>query len=140
MLGRKTAAYALLAIYEIARQQRTSEDLGVRAHDISQKHHLPKAYVAKILSQLAGAGVLQSDRGPRGGFRLSRPDEKILLFDVFDAVGALKQGRSKGPAVKGLPPAVQAMLDRANGDMTRLFRESFSKITVADLLRRGNDE
>lgn len=140
MLGRKTAAYALLAIYEIARQQRANEELGVRAHDISQKHHLPKAYVAKILSQLAGAGVLQSDRGPRGGFRLSRADEKISLFDVFDGVGALKQGRNKGPAVKGLPPSVQSMLDRATGDMSRLLKDCFSKITVADLLRRGSDD
>lgn len=140
MLGRKTAAYALLAIYEIARQQRASEELGVRAHDISQKHHLPKAYVAKILSQLAGAGVLQSDRGPRGGFRLVRAEEKISLFDVFDGVGALKQGRNKGPAVKGLPPSVQSMLDRATGDMSRLLKDCFSKITVADLLRRGSDD
>ena len=54
MLRRKTATYALLALYEIAQQNRESQiPTGIRAGDIAQKHKLPKAYAAKILSQLA---------------------------------------------------------------------------------------
>ena len=50
MLRNKTATYALLALYEIGRQHRGASDpMGIRAHDIANKHRLPKAYVAKIL-------------------------------------------------------------------------------------------
>ena len=138
MLRRKTAAYALLALYEIAQQQGEDDDVGVRAHDIAQKHRLPKAYAAKILSQLASAGVLQSDRGPRGGFRLSRSEDKISLYDVFNGVGAIVPDRNRPPAVKGLPPVVQTVLERANVDSGKLLKELFGKTTLADVLRRDD--
>ncbi|HKQ47276.1 MAG TPA: Rrf2 family transcriptional regulator [Phycisphaerae bacterium] len=136
MLRKKTAAYALLAVYEIAQQQQGAADpLGVRAGDIAQKHKLPKAYAAKILSQLASAGVLHSDRGPRGGFRLSRPVEKISLFDVFQGVGVLSSPRSRGPIVKGLPNAVQSVLDRTDQEASNALRDLFMRTTLADLLK-----
>lgn len=139
MLRRKTAAYALLAMYEIAQQHEGDEkQQGVRAHDIAQKHRLPKAYAAKILSQLANAGVLHSDRGPRGGFRLNRTVDKISLFDVFEGVGAIVSERNRPQAVKGLPQAVQNVLDRANQDVGRTLKELFIRTTMADVLRKSN--
>jgi len=136
MLRKKTAAYALLAVYEIAQQQQgVADPLGVRAGDIASKHKLPKAYAAKILSQLASAGVLHSDRGPRGGFKLSRSVDKISLFDVFQGVGVLDSQRARGPVVKGLPSAVQAVLDRTNQDAANALHDLFVKTTVADVLK-----
>ena len=141
MLRKKTAAYALLAVYEIAQQQQGATDpMGVRAGDIASKHKLPKAYAAKILSQLAGAGVLHSDRGPRGGFRLSRPIDKVTLFDVFQGVGVLSSPRSRGPAVKGLPLTVQAVLDRTNQEAAEVLHELFSRTTLADILKSSSSE
>ncbi|RIK65978.1 MAG: hypothetical protein DCC65_11080 [Planctomycetota bacterium] len=140
MLRKKTAAYALLAMYEIAQQQHGDDNpTGVRAHDIAQKHRMPKAYAAKILSQLANAGVLHSDRGPRGGFRLNRPEDKISLYDVFNGVGAIIPDRgSRVTAVKGLPNVVQSVLERANVDAGKLMKDLFAKTTLADVLRRDN--
>ncbi len=137
MLRRKTAAYALLAMYEIAQQHEGDvHPLGVRAHDIAQKHRLPKAYAAKILSQLAGAGILHSDRGPRGGFKLNRPVESISLFDVFDGVGAIISEKNQPASVRGLPPTVQGVLDRANREAGKALEDLFSKTTIADVLHQ----
>jgi Rrf2 family protein len=114
MLRKKTATYAVLALYEIADQHRaTQERNGIRAADIAHKHKLPKAYVAKILSQLANSEILHSDRGPRGGFRLNRAPEDITLYDIFDGVGALTVNDKKRPIVKGLPSPVQTAMSRA---------------------------
>ena len=141
MLRKKTAAYALLAVYEIALQQQGATDpLGVRAGDIASKHKLPKAYAAKILSQLAGAGVLHSDRGPRGGFRLSRPVDKVTLYDVFQGVGVFAPPRNRGPAVKGLPANVQAVLDRTNQEAADALHDLFTKMTLADILKSSPPE
>lgn len=137
MLRRKTAAYALLAMYEIAQQQGEQPSSGVRAHDIAHKHRLPKAYAAKILSQLANAGVLHSDRGPRGGFKLNRPEDKISLYDVFQGVGAIVPDRNRPTLVKGLPSVVQSVLDRANQDAGKLLKDLFARTTLADVLRRN---
>ncbi|MFQ5429137.1 MAG: RrF2 family transcriptional regulator [Phycisphaerae bacterium] len=138
MLRRKTATYALLAMYEIAKQARESPDQrGVRAGDIAQRHKLPKAYAAKILSQLASVGILHSDRGPRGGFRLNRPAEDISLFDVFSGVDAIVTFERKEDAVKGLPAPVQAALSKANREAAAKLKELFLATHLNDILGNG---
>ncbi len=135
MLRRKTATYAVLALYEIAEQHRDNPHPGgVRAHDIAHKHKLPKAYVAKILSQLANAEILHSDRGPRGGFRLNRAIEEISLYDIFDGVGALTTNDKKRPAMKGLPAPVLNAMAKTQEQGAELLKELFIKTTLADLL------
>lgn len=135
MIRNKTATYALLALYEIARHQRDSAlgGGGLRAGDIAARHKLPKAYAAKILSQLAGAGVLHSDRGPHGGFKLNRPIEEISLFDIFSGVGAVENG-NKSESVKGLPPTVQTTMSRAYGDADKALKDIFAKVHLSDVL------
>ncbi len=138
MLRRKTATYALLAIYEIAMQNRDAPTpTGVRAGDIAQKHKLPKAYAAKILSQLAAAGILHSDRGPRGGFRLNRPAESISLYDVFEGVGALVSLNHKDDSLKGMPPSVQGAMNSTYQEAGVLLKNLFLKTTLTDILNGG---
>ncbi|MDT0341822.1 RrF2 family transcriptional regulator [Streptomyces litchfieldiae] len=49
-------------------------------------YDLPAAYLNKQLQALARAGILTSTPGPRGGFRLARPPERISLLDVVTAI------------------------------------------------------
>lgn len=135
MIRNKTATYALLALYEIADQHRdTPRPSGVRAHDIAHKHKLPKAYVAKILSQLANAEILHSDRGPRGGFRLNRTPKNISLFDIFAGVGAIVGTDKKRKPVKGLPQPVSSTMVRASKEVSAALKSIFTKTSLADLL------
>lgn len=135
MLRRKTATYALLALYEIGRQHRdVSSPRGIRAGDIADRHKLPKAYVAKILSQLASAGILRSNRGPRGGFRLNQSPEAISLYDVFEGVGALVTLNQKEDALKDLPPGVRTVMTKAMGDATVQLKGLFMQTCLEDIL------
>jgi Rrf2 family protein len=43
-------------------------------------------YLLKILQQLVRANVLRSKRGPRGGFSLAKPTNKITMLEVIEAV------------------------------------------------------
>lgn len=47
---------------------------------------LPGPYLAKILQTLGHCGILESHRGPSGGFRLNRAPEDITLRDVVVAM------------------------------------------------------
>ena len=47
---------------------------------------LPGPFLAKILQTLAQAGILESHRGPAGGFRLNRPAEAISLREIVVAM------------------------------------------------------
>ncbi|MCK6455323.1 MAG: Rrf2 family transcriptional regulator [Phycisphaerae bacterium] len=134
MMRTKAASYALLAVFEIGKRARGSgASNGVQAGEVAQKYKLPTAYAAKIMSQLARAGVLRSDRGPHGGFRLNRPADKITLYDVFDGVGGLMP-ESGTAAVPGLPNAVQNTLNRTYNEVASKMRDILRKVTLSDVL------
>ena len=65
-------------------------DTPVRVGPIASALGVPQNYLSKTLHQLARAGVLRSVRGPRGGFQLAVPPERLTLTRVvgqFDEVG-----------------------------------------------------
>ncbi len=136
MLQRKTAMYALVSLYEIAQQHRDSVDIsGIRAVEIARKHKLPKAYAARILGQMVNAGVLRSETGPHGGFRLNRSAKDISFYDVFDSVGAIEGSKASGPFVENLPPGVRTAMTRACGQAANAIKRAFAKVHLADVLR-----
>ena len=59
---------------------------GLPASAIAEFHALAPAYTAKHMQALSRAGIVQSSRGPSGGYRLSRPADKISLLDIVLAI------------------------------------------------------
>jgi FeS assembly SUF system regulator len=56
------------------------------AADIAQKIHLGAPTVSKLLKQLHHAGLVESTRGLRGGYRLARPANQISAATILDAM------------------------------------------------------
>lgn len=52
---------------------------------IARKQSLSVKYIEHIVSDLRKSGLVTSERGVSGGYRLSRPPEKISLFDILQA-------------------------------------------------------
>ena len=53
---------------------------------IAQQTGAPKNYLGKLLQLLSRRGLLESQKGLGGGFRLARAPEAISLFDVVDVI------------------------------------------------------
>jgi Rrf2 family protein len=53
---------------------------------IAQEKCIPPSFLAKIVSQLSVAGLLQTSRGARGGVSLAKAPEAISLLDVVEAI------------------------------------------------------
>lgn len=56
------------------------------ARSLAAELDLPGPFLAKILQTLAQAGILESHRGPAGGFRLNHPPEAISIRDIVVAM------------------------------------------------------
>lgn len=74
------------------------------AAKLAEFHGVPAAYLAKHLQALTGAGITESVKGPRGGYRLARPAAGITLLEVVVAVDGdatafrCNEIRRRGPA------------------------------------------
>jgi Rrf2 family protein len=60
------------------------------AKDLASQLALPGPYLSKILQSLAQEGMLNSVRGPRGGFRLARPAHHITVGDVVNVMDGME--------------------------------------------------
>lgn len=52
------------------------------SEDIARGRNLPKPLVAKLLTTLSTAGLVNGTRGPGGGYWLAKPPSEISLADI----------------------------------------------------------
>jgi Rrf2 family protein len=83
-----TGEYALRAMAYMA-QLEPGEYTLVR--DIGKNLDIPINYLGKVMLALAREGILESQRGRNGGFRLARPAKSIRLFEILAAVEPVKR-------------------------------------------------
>lgn len=79
----RQADYAVRAVTYLAR---LGPDQRAATSVIAQEQQIPPSFLAKIVSQLSVAGLLNTSRGARGGVSLARPPEEITLLDVVEAI------------------------------------------------------
>ena len=53
------------------------------AAGVAEREQMPQAVTLKILKRLTTAGIVESRRGPAGGYRLRRSPEALTLYDLF---------------------------------------------------------
>lgn len=67
----------------------SSKDDNVGLIEIAENQEIPRHFLSKILQQLVKAGLLESMKGPNGGFKLSKKPEKITLLQIIKAIDGL---------------------------------------------------
>lgn len=78
------AEYALLALLEMASRYAKKEPLKIS--EITAKQAIPDRYLEQILTNLRRNGIVQSQRGAKGGYILAREPWQITLLEVVTSV------------------------------------------------------
>jgi Rrf2 family protein len=79
----RQADYAMRAVLYLTE---LGADRRAATSQIAEEKHIPPSFLAKIVSQLSVAGLLQTSRGARGGVSLARPAEEITFLEVVEAI------------------------------------------------------
>ncbi len=126
----RQADYALRAVLYLV-------DLGserrAATSQIAEEQNIPPSFLAKIVSQLSVAGLLQTSRGARGGVSLARPPDKISLLEVVEAIdGPILLNEcvvDSGACVFGENCALRPVFCDAQAELVnRLERTTFDKV------------
>jgi Rrf2 family protein len=127
--------YALRAIVELA----ATESGGlVKSERLATAQAIPPKFLESILLELRHAGLIASQRGADGGYKLGRPAAEITVADVIRAV--------EGPiaTIRGARPEDVTYEGSAAGlrdiwiDLRTAMRGVLENTTVADLVTRGS--
>jgi Rrf2 family protein len=82
--------YGLRCILQLARDEQNGvSGSTMMVRDIAEREGLSVAYVEKILWTLSRSGIVESVRGPKGGYRLTRPCNQISLGEVMRVLGGI---------------------------------------------------
>jgi Rrf2 family protein len=124
------ADYAVRAAVELAA---ATDERPVKAERIATAQEIPLNFLENILGELRHAGIVRSQRGAEGGFRLAKPADQLTIADVIRAV--------EGPlaSVRGGPPE-EASYGGAAGALPRVWiavranlRAVVEHVTLADV-------
>jgi Rrf2 family protein len=119
--------YACIAVMELAAHHGSDRPVSIR--EISQKHGIPAQFLMQILLQLKRAGLINSTRGPSGGYSLAVLPENISLAEVIAAT----DGSSESNSHVNDSETTRA-LSRAWKRINTIEQELLSEISFADLL------
>jgi Rrf2 family transcriptional regulator, iron-sulfur cluster assembly transcription factor len=78
--------YGVRAIFDIAYHGQDQPGVSAQAKDIARREDIPLRYLEQIFQDLKRAGLVESKRGPRGGYHLKRSAAEITLGDVVRAL------------------------------------------------------
>lgn len=79
----RQADYAVRAVLYLSK---LGSERRAATSQIAQEQQIPPSFLAKIVSQLSVAGLLQTSRGARGGVSLARSPEEISVLEVVEAI------------------------------------------------------
>lgn len=128
----QTIEYALRAMIHLASIERGAT---LNSETIAARTGAPKGYLSKILRDLVVAGLVTSQRGPSGGFMLSRAPSEISMLDVINAVDPIRR-ITRCPL--GNPDHLQLCpLHRRMDNALALLEREFGGTSLAEAIETG---
>jgi Rrf2 family protein len=124
------ARYALRAMVELACREGKGP---IQLREIAKAQALSPKYLEQLTISLRNAGLIRSERGPNGGYWLSRPAGQITALDVVSA--------AEGPVTLVECIAQSSVCERSAACAARrlwtkvssAISDTLAEVTLADL-------
>ena len=129
----QTVEYALRAVVLLA----NTPDLPQTAQSIAEAAKVPPDYLFKVMQSLGRAGLVNAQRGKRGGFTLARSPEKLSILDVVNAVDPIRRIESCPLHLKSHAVRLCALHRRLDSAL-EMVEQAFRSTTLSQLLESSD--
>ena len=130
----RASEYAIFALVEMAGQ--TGDGRPAASHLTAQARGLPERFLLKVLQPLVRVGILNSIKGPNGGYRLAKPATKVTLLDIVEAVDGPLRGEVPRTGGKDTDALENRLRDICQ-QITDQTRQQLSKVRLSELVAKG---
>ncbi|WP_118193567.1 RrF2 family transcriptional regulator [Albibacterium indicum] len=138
MIFSKTCEYAIRAMIYVS--QRSNEGFKVGVKEVAKGIDSPEHFIAKILQDLSRKSLLQSFKGPNGGFFIESSSE-VTLADVVRAIDGDKLfvncGLGLGYCSETHPCPIHSEFKKIRNDVSHMLNSS--KITDYNELLKNKE-
>jgi Rrf2 family protein len=122
--------YAIRAAIELAA---ASSEAPVKGEQLARAQGIPLRFLENILRELRRAGIVSTQRGAEGGYRLARPADEITLADIIRTVeGPLAAVQGVRPEALSYPGAARE-LPEVWIALRASLRSVLEAVTLADV-------
>jgi Rrf2 family protein len=130
----RTGLHAVRAVVALSR---LPEGAYAGAATVAQSIGAPQNYLGKLLRSLADEGLVESQKGLGGGFRLARSAHKITLLDIVEPIEHISRWSG---CILGRPECSEidpcAIHDRWKA-VRDAYRRMLQRTTIAELVAKG---
>lgn len=97
--------YAMIALVDLAENSKKGL---ISLSEISARQDVSLAYLEQLFVKLRRAGIVESVRGPGGGYRLAKAPDAVRVSDILRAVDEYMDALSKGAGASGASSGTRA--------------------------------
>lgn len=125
--------YAVMAMADLAR---ASCDRPVALADIARRQEISLSYLEQLFSKLRKSGIVNSARGPGGGYQLAYPMEQTRIADIILSVEEpIKATRCEAGSIKGCTgQSGRCITHDLWEELGRHIHVYLSSVTLADIV------
>lgn len=128
--------YAVMAMADIALN---ADGAPVPLVGIAQRQEISQEYLEQLFAKLRRAGLVDSARGPGGGYTLTRDPDDVRIADIIQAVDEpLQVTRCQGDAIEGCVGGDKCVTHELWAALGRQIVGFLSAVTLGDVVNRRN--
>jgi Rrf2 family protein len=133
----KTGLHAVRALVALAK---LPEGVYAGAARIAQDIGAPQNYLGKLLKTLADEGLVESQKGLGGGFRLARDARRITLLDIVEPIEHVSRWSG---CILGRPECSEVdpcAIHHSWKTVRNAYLQMLERTTIAELVAKGEPE
>jgi Rrf2 family iron-sulfur cluster assembly transcriptional regulator len=125
--------YAVMAMADLARRQ--GEARAVALADIAARQEISLSYLEQLFARLRRKGLVQSARGPGGGYRLARTADETTIAEIVHAVDEpLRATRCKEAGKGCMARGERCMTHDLWEDLGHRIEDYLASVSLADVI------
>lgn len=129
--------YAVMAMVDIAFY---SDEKPMSMPEISDRQNIPLTYLEQLFVKLRKASLIESVRGPKGGYKLSKEPNEIAVSDVIMAVDEPMQITRCNGKDGCIQKSVKCMTHHLWEGLGQKIHSYLSSMSLADICNQNQPE